>query len=202
MDDRLYRSVDDRMLAGVAGGVAERLDADPSIIRVVWALLVVLTGGLAFVAYLIMAVVVPEAPNDGRRIRPCGSPRPTRRRPGSRRAVRSGDAARSRRPDGRDRARWRPRGRGRRHVHVHPRRWCRRQLGRPGRTDRRACPEPTKSRRERSGADRGDDRGPLIGGLVLIVIGGFFLLRQFIPAIDLGSWWPLLLVGIGVISWS
>jgi phage shock protein C len=64
MDDRLYRSVDDRMLAGVAGGVAERLDADPSIIRVVWALLIVLTGGLALVAYVVMAIVVPEAPLD------------------------------------------------------------------------------------------------------------------------------------------
>ena len=62
MDDRLYRSVDDRMLAGVAGGVAERLDADPSIIRVVWALLIILTGGLALVAYVVMAIVVPEAP--------------------------------------------------------------------------------------------------------------------------------------------
>ena len=34
--DRLYRSRDDRMIAGVAGGVAEHLDADPSIIRIVW----------------------------------------------------------------------------------------------------------------------------------------------------------------------
>ena len=73
MDDRLYRSVDDRMLAGVAGGVAERLDADPSIIRVVWALLIVLTGGLALVAYVVMAIVVPEAPM-GEPPQPCGSP--------------------------------------------------------------------------------------------------------------------------------
>ena len=55
MDDRLYRSVDDRMLAGVAGGVAERLDADPSIIRIVWAMLIILTGGIALVAYIVMA---------------------------------------------------------------------------------------------------------------------------------------------------
>src|SRR5580765_6534728 len=60
--ERLYRSSDDRMLAGVAGGVAEMLDADPSIIRIVWALLVVLTGGLALLVYIVMAVVVPEAP--------------------------------------------------------------------------------------------------------------------------------------------
>ena len=64
MDDRLYRSPDDRMIAGVAGGVAERLDADPSIIRIVWAVLIFLTGGLALLVYIVMAIVVPERPAD------------------------------------------------------------------------------------------------------------------------------------------
>ena len=62
MSDRLYRSRDDRVLTGVAGGLAEALDADPSVIRVVWALLVFLTGGIALVAYVVMAIVVPERP--------------------------------------------------------------------------------------------------------------------------------------------
>ena len=39
MGTRLYRSRDDRMLAGVAGGLAELWDADPSLVRIVWALL-------------------------------------------------------------------------------------------------------------------------------------------------------------------
>src|SRR6478609_8673851 len=60
--DRLYRSREDRVLAGVAGGVAEMVDADPSLIRVVWAVLIVLTGGLALLVYVVMAIVVPEAP--------------------------------------------------------------------------------------------------------------------------------------------
>ena len=50
MTDRLYRSRDDRILAGVAGGLAENLDADPSIIRIVWVLLVFLTGGIALLS--------------------------------------------------------------------------------------------------------------------------------------------------------
>ena len=62
MDDRLYRSRDDRMITGVAGGVAEHIDADPSIIRIVWAILIVLTGGLALLVYVVMAIVVPERP--------------------------------------------------------------------------------------------------------------------------------------------
>ena len=95
MDDRLYRSRDDRMLAGVAGGVAERLDADPSIIRIVWALLVILTGGLALIVYIVMAVVVPDATarSQGGRAGPAGlvrgrrgdrrsgAARPAKRRP-------------------------------------------------------------------------------------------------------------------------
>src|SRR3954468_11678097 len=52
------------MLAGVAGGVAEMLDLDPSLVRIVWALLVVLTGGIALLVYIIMAIVVPEGPED------------------------------------------------------------------------------------------------------------------------------------------
>ena len=62
MTDRLYRSPDDRMLAGVAGGLAENWNIDPSLVRIVWALLIVLTGGLAFLVYIVMAIVVPERP--------------------------------------------------------------------------------------------------------------------------------------------
>ena len=43
MGTRLYRSRDDRMLAGVAGGLAEIWDADPSLVRILWAILVPLT---------------------------------------------------------------------------------------------------------------------------------------------------------------
>ena len=60
MADRLYRSRRDRMLAGVAGGLAELWDADPSLVRIIWALLVVFTGGVALIVYIVMAIVVPE----------------------------------------------------------------------------------------------------------------------------------------------
>ncbi len=45
MTDRLYRSRTDRVIGGVAGGVAEALDVDPSIVRVVWVILALVTGG-------------------------------------------------------------------------------------------------------------------------------------------------------------
>lgn len=41
-------------------------------------------------------------------------------------------------------------------------------------------------------------RGHRTGGLVLIVVGGFLLLRNFVPELHLGRFWPLLLIGIGL----
>jgi phage shock protein C len=61
MGNRLYRSRDDRVLAGVAGGVAEYFDLDPSLVRVGWAVLF-FAGGFGLLLYIIMAIVVPEEP--------------------------------------------------------------------------------------------------------------------------------------------
>lgn len=63
MADRLYRSRTDRNLAGVAGGLAAWLGVDPTLVRVAWALLTILTSGVFLVIYIVMAVVVPEAPD-------------------------------------------------------------------------------------------------------------------------------------------
>jgi len=57
---RLTRSRD-RQLAGVAGGMAEYLDIDPTIIRILWVIVVLATGGLALIAYVILALVMPQA---------------------------------------------------------------------------------------------------------------------------------------------
>jgi phage shock protein C len=59
---RLYRSTRDRMIGGVAGGLAEYLDTDPTIIRLAFALSILL-GGAGIVAYLIFWIVMPEAPD-------------------------------------------------------------------------------------------------------------------------------------------
>jgi len=60
---RLYRSRDERMLAGVAGGLAEYFNIDPTIVRLLFVFFT-LTGGPGAVAYLVMALVVPEEPLD------------------------------------------------------------------------------------------------------------------------------------------
>lgn len=62
MEKKLYRSRTDRMVAGVCGGLAEYFDLDPTIVRVAVVLVALLTQGGIFLAYLVMAIVVPEEP--------------------------------------------------------------------------------------------------------------------------------------------
>ncbi|MGE0227161.1 MAG: PspC domain-containing protein [Dehalococcoidia bacterium] len=57
---RLTRS-HDRVLGGVAGGLAEYLDVDPTIVRVIWVLAVVFGLPLAILGYLILWLVMPAA---------------------------------------------------------------------------------------------------------------------------------------------
>jgi phage shock protein C len=61
---RLYRSTDDRIFAGVAGGLANYLDVDPVIVRIIWFLSVFVTGTLTFWAYVIMMIAVPLEPTE------------------------------------------------------------------------------------------------------------------------------------------
>ena len=50
------------MLTGVAGGVGNALGVDPSIVRVLWVILVPISGGFMLLLYAVMVVVVPEEP--------------------------------------------------------------------------------------------------------------------------------------------
>ncbi len=59
---RLYRSRDDRMLSGVCAGLAEYFGLDPTLVRVGWVILSVLTAGTGVLGYIVMAIVVPERP--------------------------------------------------------------------------------------------------------------------------------------------
>src|SRR5215212_2990085 len=61
MRERLYRARRDRMLFGVAGGLARYLGIDSSIVRLVWVLLF-LAAGTGILLYIVAAVVIPEEP--------------------------------------------------------------------------------------------------------------------------------------------
>ena len=61
MTKELYRSKKNRKIAGVCGGIAEYLDIDPIIIRLITLILVLSAGG-GLIAYIIAWIVVPEEP--------------------------------------------------------------------------------------------------------------------------------------------
>jgi phage shock protein C len=58
---KLYRRRTDRMLAGVCGGLADFFNLDATLIRVLFVVLTLL-GGSGLVIYLVMWILVPEAP--------------------------------------------------------------------------------------------------------------------------------------------
>ena len=60
---RLYRSTQDRMFAGVCGGIAEYLEVDPTLVRLVFVALT-LMGGPGLVMYIVLMLVVPEKPRE------------------------------------------------------------------------------------------------------------------------------------------
>ena len=61
---RLARSTSDRKIAGVCGGLAEYFSLDPTVVRVVWAILAVVPGGivLGIVAYFVAWFIMPSQP--------------------------------------------------------------------------------------------------------------------------------------------
>ena len=137
MNRRLYRSHTDSVISGVAGGVAEYLDLDPAIVRVVWALLAVITGGVLLIIYVVMWLVVPYPPEAG--------------------GVSSETGAA---------------------------------------TDDGAAPTWNAQPRPRRRASGG---GSWIFGLILVLVGLYFLAREYLPALDFDRIWPLGLVLLGIL---
>lgn len=63
MDKKLYKSLTDRKICGVCGGIAKYFGVDATIIRLIWAIAVFCFGS-GLVAYIVCAVVIPDEPVD------------------------------------------------------------------------------------------------------------------------------------------
>ncbi len=178
MSRQLFRSRDDRMLAGVAGGLAELWDADPSVVRVVWAILVPFTGGFALLAYVIMALVVPEEDEEPVAYTQPAAASPS---PSTPPAQPPPDGGTPKSADG-----------GTPAVPLTassaPSDW--RSARREARAARRAA------RRDHRGGP--GNIGVLIGAL-LVIAGIYFLVREYVPDIDLNWLWPAALIALGVV---
>lgn len=58
---RVYKSTTDKKLDGVCAGLANYLDVDPTVIRLSYVLLTLVTGVFpGLIAYIIMAIIMPK----------------------------------------------------------------------------------------------------------------------------------------------
>ncbi|MEQ8524949.1 PspC domain-containing protein [Gracilimonas sp.] len=60
MPAKLRKSRTDKMLAGVCGGFAEYLGWDATLVRIIFAIILVSSFGTAVLAYFILAIVMPD----------------------------------------------------------------------------------------------------------------------------------------------
>lgn len=61
---KLYRSRFSKKICGVCGGIAEYFGIDPTVVRVIWVILTFLPVLPMIIIYIILALVIPENPND------------------------------------------------------------------------------------------------------------------------------------------
>jgi phage shock protein C len=170
MRDRLYRSRDDVVIGGVAGGVAKALDMDPSIVRVVWVLLTFLTGGVAGLVYLIMLIVVPQEPLVAEPFgaQPFGFTGAPSESTSEAAAAPSGAEPATGWPDA-------------------------------GSAAPLAAAPLSRTEARRARRSERDTGGALVFGAILILVGGYFLVREYVPQIDVEVVWPVVVIVVGLL---
>ena len=57
---KLYRSRKDKMIAGICGGIGEIYSLDPTMVRLVYALITIFSAGTAILVYLLGWIIIPE----------------------------------------------------------------------------------------------------------------------------------------------
>jgi len=187
MNDRLYRSRSDRRLAGVAGGVAGRFDLDPAVVRILWSILILLSGGIFLLIYIVMAIVVPLEPIAG----PGASGWSAAGAGGWSSAWPTSWPETSGPPSDSDApppaGSWSPPGSG----------WPENS----GQSSRHAARDARRVAR-RATRGYGSDRsgtGGIVGGLILVALGAYFLIRTLAPQLEVDRYWPAGLIVLGVI---
>ena len=61
---KLYRSESNKIFAGIIGGLGEYLNIDPTLLRILWILILVITGVFpGIIAYIVAIFIVPKPPS-------------------------------------------------------------------------------------------------------------------------------------------
>ncbi len=143
MYKKLYRSVTDKMLGGVCGGLAEYFSIDPVIVRLIFVLAVIF-GGSGILAYIILWIIIPQKPYI---ITPFNNTNPG-----------NGDSASA--------------------------------------TEEKKS-ENSDTNMNYVNINKNQSNRSIYAGAFLILLGGIFLLDNFVPHFHFGDFWPLVLIGLG-----
>lgn len=182
METRLYRSRRDRMIGGVCGGLAEYFGVDVTLVRLAIAALALITSGAGVLAYVILWVLVPEEPIEGSTTMSDTTPLPVPE-----------PAPQPPEPPAEPAAAAAP-------TYSPPTYTPSAEPAAPPAAPAQPAPTPYPAPQAVTGrrGAREVRNGGIVGGVVLIVLGAIFLASEFVPGIDIGKLWPLILVAIGV----
>ncbi|WP_186462455.1 PspC domain-containing protein [Pedobacter suwonensis] len=176
MEKKLFRNEHDKMIAGVASGLADYMQVEVTIIRLLFALSAIFMAGGGLIAYIIMWIIVPVNNDPAARF------------------SRFNDYFGNKNPNSQPFGTTDPYAVPNSQANQN---WTQPVDGTPK--------TPFETQPDFSKFNKSNDTGRTIGGLVLLVIGCFFLMREmdFIP-----DWfslrnlfrylWPLIFIALGI----
>lgn len=141
-EKKLYRSLNNRKIAGVAGGLAEHFNIDPVIVRIAF-VLAAIGGGGGLLVYIILWIVIPEQ----------------------------------------NLTTIMPENKETEATHSET-------------TNNNSTINMENQFEQKK--EKRNYQGNLTGGLILITLGILFLIDRFVPNIDFGDLWPVILIVVGI----
>lgn len=173
---RLYRSKSNGAIGGVAAGIANYFNIDPVIVRLAFVLLTIVTSGAFLAAYLAMWVIIPTAGSTA--TTPNDIVHENLNEMGSKIRGIGSSGTGATRPPGQTNG------------------------GAAGSANPSSQQGPDQVQMAQTSVATRHEHG--FNPMILVAIGAFFLLMNMglFRAFHMGSWWPLFLVGLGVIMLS
>ncbi len=62
MEKKLYKNTKDKKLCGVCSGIAEYINLDPTVVRLLWVLFCFVGAGV--LVYIVAAIIMPDRPTE------------------------------------------------------------------------------------------------------------------------------------------
>ena len=63
MDKKIFLSETNKKIGGVCGGIGDYFNIDPTLVRLIWIVITLMTMGTGIVAYIIAWVIIPQQPS-------------------------------------------------------------------------------------------------------------------------------------------